>query len=215
MSIGGESIGVAVLGAGRMGQTHIRNLAGITDATVVAVADPIAAAAEAGRALARAELAFTDPHEAIRASGVDAVLSTLGVFIKEPGTPVTDMTGPIVQAMRQKGVKRLVCMSSLGVGETAKLGNLTVKFVTRVILRHVLVDKQCQEKLIEHSGLEWTILRPPRILDSDDSVDYLRWQAEPGVLRPRWQISKSDASKEMLALLEDDSSIHQTWHISN
>jgi myo-inositol 2-dehydrogenase/D-chiro-inositol 1-dehydrogenase len=74
MSIGGESIGVAVLGAGRMGQTHIRNLAGITDATVVAVADPVAAAAEAGRALARAELAFTDPHEAIRASGVDAVV---------------------------------------------------------------------------------------------------------------------------------------------
>ncbi len=29
MSIGNEPIGVAVLGAGRMGQTHIRNLAGI------------------------------------------------------------------------------------------------------------------------------------------------------------------------------------------
>jgi myo-inositol 2-dehydrogenase/D-chiro-inositol 1-dehydrogenase len=63
----GEPIGVAVLGAGRMGQTHIRNLAAIPDAHVVAVA-------EAGRALARAERAFTDPLEAIMAEGVDAVV---------------------------------------------------------------------------------------------------------------------------------------------
>jgi myo-inositol 2-dehydrogenase/D-chiro-inositol 1-dehydrogenase len=74
MSIGGESIGVAVLGAGRMGQTHIRNLAGIADAKVVVVADPDAAAAERGRAAARADLALTDPLAAIHAAGVDAVV---------------------------------------------------------------------------------------------------------------------------------------------
>lgn len=70
----GEPIGVAVLGAGRMGQTHIRNLAAIPDARVVAVADPDAAAAASGQALARAEQAFTDPYAAIAADGVDAVV---------------------------------------------------------------------------------------------------------------------------------------------
>lgn len=74
MTIVGEPLGMAVLGAGRMGQTHIRNLAGISDARVVAVADPVAQAAEAGRAMARAELAFTDPLAAITAAGVDAVV---------------------------------------------------------------------------------------------------------------------------------------------
>jgi myo-inositol 2-dehydrogenase / D-chiro-inositol 1-dehydrogenase len=74
MTIAGEPIGVAVLGAGRMGRTHIRNLAGMTEARVVAVADPVAEAAEAGRALARAELAFSDPLAAIGAAGVDAVV---------------------------------------------------------------------------------------------------------------------------------------------
>ena len=74
MTTGGEFIGVAVLGAGRMGQTHIRNLAGISDARVVAVADPDTAAAERGRALARADLALADPHAAIHAKGVDAVV---------------------------------------------------------------------------------------------------------------------------------------------
>jgi myo-inositol 2-dehydrogenase/D-chiro-inositol 1-dehydrogenase len=74
MTTGGESIGVAVLGAGRMGQTHIRNLAAIPDARVVAVADPDAHAAAVGRELARAEHSFTDPRDAIKADGVDAVV---------------------------------------------------------------------------------------------------------------------------------------------
>ncbi len=74
MNTTGEAIGVAVLGAGRMGQTHIRNLAAIADVRVVAVADPDPEAAEAGRALARAARALTEPREAIEAPDVDAVV---------------------------------------------------------------------------------------------------------------------------------------------
>jgi myo-inositol 2-dehydrogenase/D-chiro-inositol 1-dehydrogenase len=70
----GDRIGVAVLGAGRMGQTHIRNLAGIADARVVVVADPDLAAAERGRLTARAERAVSDPLEAIADPAVDAVV---------------------------------------------------------------------------------------------------------------------------------------------
>jgi putative NADH-flavin reductase len=160
---------------------------------------------------------ISDPSVVSKAmgSGVDAVLSTLGVFVKKPSTPLTDMTGPILQAMHAEGVNRIVCMSSLGVGDTRKLGNLTVRFVTAVILKHVLVDKQCQEKLLEQSGLDWTILRPPRIIDSNTSSDYLRWRMPLGGLRPRWQISKYDAAKEMLDLLAKPDTIRQTWQISN
>ena len=61
MSIGGEPIGVAVLGAGRMGQTHIRNLAADPDVRIVCVADPNPHAAEAGRVLARAERVLHGP----------------------------------------------------------------------------------------------------------------------------------------------------------
>ena len=74
MSNARETIHVAVLGAGRMGQTHIRNLAGIGGVTVVAVADPDPDAAEAGRGLASAEKAFSDPRDAIADPAVDAVV---------------------------------------------------------------------------------------------------------------------------------------------
>ncbi len=69
-----DNIGVAVLGAGRMGQTHVRNMAAIPNAHVVVVADPMAESAERGRELARATRASTDPVEAILDPAVDAVV---------------------------------------------------------------------------------------------------------------------------------------------
>jgi myo-inositol 2-dehydrogenase / D-chiro-inositol 1-dehydrogenase len=69
-----NSIGVAVLGAGRMGQTHLRNLAAIPNARVVVVADADPDAAETGRRLGRAERASTDPVAAIHEEDVEAVV---------------------------------------------------------------------------------------------------------------------------------------------
>ncbi len=68
------NIGVAVLGAGRMGQTHVRNLGAIPNANVIVVADPDPGAAERGRDLARARRASTDPVEAILDPDVEAVV---------------------------------------------------------------------------------------------------------------------------------------------
>jgi myo-inositol 2-dehydrogenase/D-chiro-inositol 1-dehydrogenase len=67
-------IGAAVLGAGRMGQTHLRTLAGIPSVRVVVVADPDPASAEQGRAVVQAERAIADPLEAIRDPSVEAVV---------------------------------------------------------------------------------------------------------------------------------------------
>ena len=69
-----STIGVAFLGVGRMGETHLRNLAGLSGVRVVAVADPNAEAAERGKALANAEVALADIEKAIAHPGVDAVV---------------------------------------------------------------------------------------------------------------------------------------------
>jgi len=69
-----NSIGVAFLGLGRMGQTHIGTLAGIRNVRVVVVADQDRAAAERGRELARAERSTTDPLEAIHDPAIEAVV---------------------------------------------------------------------------------------------------------------------------------------------
>ncbi len=69
-----SSIGVAFLGAGRMGQVHVRNMASIPNARTIGGADPFAANAEKGRDLARAKRASTDPVEAIHDPEVEVVV---------------------------------------------------------------------------------------------------------------------------------------------
>jgi myo-inositol 2-dehydrogenase / D-chiro-inositol 1-dehydrogenase len=69
-----NTIGVAFLGVGRMGVTHLRNLVGLSGVRVVAVADPNGEAAERGKVLASAEIALTDIEKAVSHPGVDAVV---------------------------------------------------------------------------------------------------------------------------------------------
>jgi len=67
-------IGVAFLGVGRMGETHLRNLAAINGVRVKVVADPNLEAAERGRELSGADRAIDSTEEAILDPGVDAVI---------------------------------------------------------------------------------------------------------------------------------------------
>lgn len=69
-----KTISIAFLGAGRMGQTHLRNLVGIGGVHVSVVADLNEALAQAGAELVRADRWSTDTLGSINASDVDAVL---------------------------------------------------------------------------------------------------------------------------------------------
>jgi myo-inositol 2-dehydrogenase / D-chiro-inositol 1-dehydrogenase len=70
----GSTIGVAFLGVGRMGETHLRNLGGLPDVQVIVVADPHLQSAEYGKRLSGAEIATTDVEGAIDHPSVDAVV---------------------------------------------------------------------------------------------------------------------------------------------
>ena len=69
-----QTIGVAFLGLGRMGETHLRNLGAIAGVRVVAVADEQLERAERGKAISGAEFAMTDQRKAIDNPSVDAVV---------------------------------------------------------------------------------------------------------------------------------------------
>ncbi len=83
-----KRIGVAVLGAGRMAQTHMRTLAGIDAVDVIVVADPVQASAARGKEIAHARRASLDPIEAIHDPDVEVVVivtptSTHATLIEE------------------------------------------------------------------------------------------------------------------------------------
>lgn len=108
-------LGVALIGAGRMGLTHLRNLLGIPGVRVVAVADPDLAAAERGRVLARAERATTDIAGAIEAAGVDAVIIV---------TPTDTHAGLIELAVRAGRAVFCEKPIALDFGESCRVADL-------------------------------------------------------------------------------------------
>lgn len=69
-----DRLGVALLGAGRMGRTHAEGLPSIPGVRMVAVADPIEQARESARAASGALRGYADPAEAIADPEVAAVI---------------------------------------------------------------------------------------------------------------------------------------------
>lgn len=70
-----DEIRYGVIGAGMMGQEHLRNIQALPGATVVAIADPHAASVDAAQAtLARPVPAYADGAEMVRRESLDAIV---------------------------------------------------------------------------------------------------------------------------------------------
>jgi myo-inositol 2-dehydrogenase / D-chiro-inositol 1-dehydrogenase len=91
-----KTFGVALLGAGRMGMEHARNLAGMPQARVIAVADPNLEAAELARVLARGERTYARPEDAIADPAVEVVLICTPTPTHAPLTELAARAGKAV-----------------------------------------------------------------------------------------------------------------------
>jgi putative NADH-flavin reductase len=106
---------------------------------------------------------------------VDAVIATLGVGLGDLIKPVhrfSDATRVIVAAMTEKSVKRLVCVTGFGAGDSwASIGVLQ-RVPFQIVFGRAYDDKTRQEDLIKQSGLDWTIARPGVLLNGPKSSRY-------------------------------------------
>jgi NAD(P)H-binding len=70
----------------------------------------------------------------------------------------------VASVVEQRGVRRLVYLSFLGVPEGRHQLSLVGKYVVApLLLRHVVADHAAKERIIQSSSLEWVIVRPPRL----------------------------------------------------
>lgn len=95
-------------------------------------------------------------NEAVK--GQDAVLCVIGDGNK--GTVRSQGTKNIIAAMKNNGVKRLVCETTLGLGDSKGNLNLMWKILFGVFLRKAFKDHELQEKYVTGSALDYTIVRP-------------------------------------------------------
>lgn len=105
-------------------------------------------------------------------AGQHAVLVCLGARNRSgKGWPPRDIdfraTQNILAGMKRHGVKRIVCVTSMGVGDSKRVRSLTNWLFTNVfrplLLKKVFEAKEKQEEAIRASGTEWIIVRPTRL----------------------------------------------------
>jgi len=130
--------------------------------------------------------------------GCDAVLSTLGVYSRKPTTVLSEGTSNITRAMKECGVKRLICMSSAGIlGNDA--GFLFGKILIPMFLNEEFKDKKRQLQVIRGSGLEWVVIRPSSLTDSPKTGKYQVTDGPPAYKK----VPRADVADFMLKLLTD------------
>ena len=101
--------------------------------------------------------------------GCDAVISSLGTGLSpfREVSVLTDATRALVPAMTRKGVRRLVCISALGVGDSRGHGGFVFdRLFLPLLLRHAYKDKGRQEAAIRASSLDWVIVRPAMLINN-------------------------------------------------
>ena len=91
----------------------------------------------------------------------DAVVITLGSGMSRRSIIRSKGTKNVIRAMHAHSIRRLICQSTLGAGESWFNLNFWWKRVMfGVLLAPVFRDHELQEQLVELSGLDWTIVRP-------------------------------------------------------
>jgi uncharacterized protein YbjT (DUF2867 family) len=111
--------------------------------------------------------------------GHDAVIVTasatrLSAF-KENPRYFSQGTGYAIDAMKKAGVKRLVVLSALGVGDSRPLLNPIVRALTiGFLLKLPYEDHERQEEQVRASGLDWVVARPGRLINGPARHRYVR-----------------------------------------
>lgn len=98
-------------------------------------------------------------------AGVDLVISVLGTALTlKPVTLLSIGTRNVVEAMKRQRVKRILCVTGMGAGDSRGHGGFAYdRIILPTLLRTIYADKDRQEDELKRSGLDWTIVRPARL----------------------------------------------------
>lgn len=104
--------------------------------------------------------AFDERAVADAVKGQEVVVSSLGTRPWRHTKICSVGTKNILLGMKKHGVKRLVVVSALGVGESRKTLAWFLK-PAYLIIKRLMDDKEIMERVIRESDREWVIVRPP------------------------------------------------------
>ena len=109
---------------------------------------------------------LTDPQAVTRALAArDAAIVTLGHREDSPPDLLEQAVTRILEGLSLHRVKRLIYLSALGVGDSREISGVYGRLLRPLFFARAHRDHERAEALIRASGLDWTIVRPPRLTD--------------------------------------------------
>ncbi|GLW06837.1 NADH-flavin reductase [Microtetraspora sp. NBRC 13810] len=176
-----------------------------------------------------ADLADAEPAT-LRAAveGADAVLSGLGARVKTEAGVAWRGTQAIVSAMKVAAVRRIVVVSAAPIGTVPSPArpkpprhdpgdNFVMRYlagpIIKAALREHYADLARMEDVLRDSGLDWTVVRPPRLTDKPVSGSYRTalGQNLPGGMFA----SRADVAHCMLRAVGEPETIKHTVGLAN
>src|SRR5262245_25355604 len=146
-------------------------------------------------------------------TGIDVVIQSLGVsvgpeIIFKPTRFFSTATRLLVTAMEGAQVKRLMCVTGFGAGDSRGHGGFLYCAVFNLFLGRIYDDKDAQERIVRRSKLDWVIVRPV-ILTEGPRTNAYRALADPR----DWTcgfISRADVADFLIKQIDDDAFLHKT-----
>jgi len=191
---------LTVLGAtGSVGRELVAQALAAGDAVTALVRKrPAAGEIDARVALVVGDVTHVDPvRHAV--SGSDAVLSALGHAKGSADHMLAQAIENAIAAMREAGVERLVVLSSAAVADSADRPGVayrTAGTLLRLTMPGVVRDHRQQARLVEESGLAWTLARGAPIFTDGPLTG--RYHAGPISRGSGIRISRSNLAEFML-----------------
>ena len=107
-------------------------------------------------------------------AGQDAVLCWLQPPSRKSNTYLWEGTANLIRAMERQGVRRLICVSACGAGDSrCHCGFFHDHIIRPLFLKQVFEDRDRQEELIRGTDLEWVIIRPARLTSGQSRGQYM------------------------------------------
>ena len=139
--------------------------------------------------------------EAVR--GQDVVCLCIGIAAtRKPVNVFSTGTKHVVDAMEAEGIKRLICVTGIGAGDSKGHGGFFYdKLFNPLFLKTIYADKDKQESIIRESHLDWVIVRPGFLFNGPVTKTYKILTDLKGVTSGK--ISRGDVADFLLSELEE------------
>ena len=135
--------------------------------------------------------------------GIDAVVSALGPTKGDAPRVVTATASALIPAMRRAEVTRFVGVSGAGIdvpGDRKGRRDQAISFVIRTIGGDIAKDKASEYAVWAGSDRDWTLVRPPRLMDGDATGRISHDAHVPG----RSSIRRADLARFLADVVEQD-----------